>query len=164
LVGHSLGGLLALDLKRRMPERLGRVVQIAPPNAGSVMADLKLIKWTLGPAIHDIRSAQPPELSDTVTADLGIIAGSASPLPCARAAGCTGVNDGIVSLDSAFALTAADLLTVRRSHFGLSVDRDVAAQCLAFLKTGNFLRSLDSLEVAEMLDAVLASPPKRIRH
>jgi triacylglycerol esterase/lipase EstA (alpha/beta hydrolase family) len=58
-VGYSMGGLLVRGVNSRYrPPNLGRVVQLAPPNQGSEVADFWknnfLFKWIFGPAGQDL--------------------------------------------------------------------------------------------------------------
>jgi triacylglycerol lipase len=80
-VGHSLGGIIIRSmLATAPPERIGRVVMLAPPNQGSTAAD----RWTrwLGWAMPHIRELRTDPRSTARTlslpagVDVGIIAGS----------------------------------------------------------------------------------------
>jgi len=54
-VGHSLGGILAKNLMKRLPpERRGRIVQLGAPNFGSEMADkAEILGPLMGPVLSE---------------------------------------------------------------------------------------------------------------
>lgn len=63
-VTHSLGGLVARALiASHPPQKLARVVMLAPPNRGSELADilfrLRLNRLVLGPVGPQLRTARP---------------------------------------------------------------------------------------------------------
>lgn len=82
-VTHSMGGIVLRQYlaTHRLPQ-LGRVVMLAPPNHGSVMADAlhdyKLFRLILGPAALELTTANssvPNTLNGLVNYPVGIIAG-----------------------------------------------------------------------------------------
>lgn len=89
IVTHSLGGLVARALiAAHRPQRLGRVVMLAPPNGGSELADLlirmRLDRIALGAAGAHLRTgrAMADEVAlGQVDYPLGIIAGDRALLP-----------------------------------------------------------------------------------
>ena len=145
-VGHSLGGLLIRGyLAEQRPARLGRVVQLGSPNAGSEVADVELegeldtfVREYVGPAGRALTTAEDGFPASLPPPDypLGVIAGTRSnpltdrwlPSP----------NDGLVSLASASATEVTDLWTVDASHWQLRNRKDVAERVVAFLRTGAF--------------------------
>lgn len=94
IVTHSMGGLVArVLLARHRPERLGRVVMLAPPNAGSEIADLlhrnPLYRGWFGPAGAQLVARRDEALSALlggVDFELGVIAGTRSALSAGVAA------------------------------------------------------------------------------
>ena len=142
-VGHSLGGLVIRGyLAESPPERLGRVVLLAPPNQGSRLADrvsghavgqrvLGPVGSALGTDSADIPATLPPP-----DYDLGIIAGSRSILPTGVLA-IPGPDDGIVGVDET-RLEGAPMIVLPRSHTFIMNSQRTAQAVVRFLRTGDF--------------------------
>lgn len=144
LVGHSLGGLMALMVALRAPPaNLGRVVQLGSPNSGSEVAELAGripgVPHLMGPVLaeleREVLSAAGP-----FGFELGCIAGDLPLIPMASIAGVKAPNDGTVAVKSALHPQATDVIVLRSSHGLLPFDPRVAKQVDAFLKTGRFER------------------------
>ncbi|QHQ35702.1 esterase/lipase family protein [Algicella marina] len=101
MVGHSLGGLLALHLMSRVePSRRGRIVQLGSPNLGSPLASkFNALELLLGPILRDLERGSTPD----TRLDVAAIAGTAGPSALNAVSGLSGPNDGIVTVRSAFA-------------------------------------------------------------
>lgn len=144
LVGHSLGGLLALLLAlRQPPPNLGRVVQVGSPNGGAEAAALAArvpgAPRLMGPVLSQL---DRKVLSDAGPFDfpLGCIAGDLPLVPVARLAGAREPNDGMVTVRSALHPAATDRIVLTSAHPLLPFDPRVARQVDAFLRTGRFAR------------------------
>jgi triacylglycerol lipase len=144
-VAHSMGGLVVrLYLQEHKPVNLGRVVLLAPPNAGSLVADRlsrsALCRWLIGPNLSRLGTSTADAIAPKLAApdyEVGIIAGNTSINPV-FSRWQNGANDGAVSVDSARLAGTRDFLVVPYSHT-LMLWRDAtAAQVLAFLRTGRF--------------------------
>lgn len=142
LVGHSLGGLLALDLAGQglgARLRLGRIVCLGTPLRGSavarVLAGLLPLRWILGEARQRLCAGLdglPPG------AEVGQIAGR---LPVGLGVLIPGLerpHDGTVAVRETLIDGLADHATVRTSHSGLLLSDQVARLVAAFLETGRF--------------------------
>ena len=84
-VTHSMGGLVAArylnDFRASIPVgKMGRVVMLAPPNAGSEVADLLSrfppYRWFYGPAGQELTTAARSAAIVAPHYELGVIAGS----------------------------------------------------------------------------------------
>lgn len=134
LVGHSMGGLIAVNLLRDPGElKIGRVVQIGSPNLGSALADrvhdVGIVRRICGPALKDLLAREgSPEEDDRIAA----IAGTAGwPSP-----GLVRPHDGTVSARSAHA-GAVHRATVPVIHSLLPLSQRVADLTARFLRTGH---------------------------
>jgi pimeloyl-ACP methyl ester carboxylesterase len=144
-VTHSMGGLVARAyLARHRPERLGRIVMLAPPNAGSELADLLhrnlLYRLWFGPAGAQLVTARDATLVGLLGAidyDLGVIAGTRSLYPLSSLL-LPRPNDGRVSVAATRVEGMADHLTLPVSHPLIVRDRIAIQQTLAFLQNGRF--------------------------
>lgn len=139
-VGHSLGGLMALELARAGHNRGdGRIVCLGTPLNGSavarVLAGLPPLRWTLGEARQWLCEGLAcwPE-----RATVGMIAGS---LPIgfgALMSALTPPHDGTVSVAETRSERLADHAVVHTSHTGLLLSEHVAAMTARFLACGRF--------------------------
>jgi hypothetical protein len=147
-ITHSLGGLVVRALiNADRPERLGRVVMLAPPHAGSELVDtlerLGLDRVVLGPASRYLRTTRPDTAEARLGAvdfDLGIIAGDRPLDPILPRLLIPGANDGKVSVAATRIAGMRDHIVLPVQHTMMVADRRVIAQTLAYLATGAFSR------------------------
>ncbi len=148
-VTHSLGGILARALiERRRPTRVGRVVQIAPPNGGSEIVDFlgetSLFAFVFGPTAVQLGTdagSFPNRLGRPDYA-LGVIAGRLTVNPVGSAM-LPGGDDGAVTIASAALEGAADFLLVDATHTFIMRNDEVIEQVVHFLRHGAFRRAQD---------------------
>lgn len=146
-VTHSMGGiLLRCHLRDHRVPNLGRVVMLAPPNAGSEVADRLRDTWFYralnGPAGRQLGTAGlPGELGPWPehAGALGIIAGNRSFNPL-FSSWIDGPDDGKVSVARARLAGMRDFLVVPYSHTWLMRRAAVLGQIEAFLRDGRFTR------------------------
>ena len=145
LVTHSMGGILArIWLARHRPARLGRVVMLAPPNAGSEIVD-RLGGWRLYRAINGPAGQQlgtglgsVPRSLPPVDYPLGIIAGTRGIEPFSLLL--PRPNDGKVAAAATGVAGMTDQILLPVTHTFLMNSPAVIAQVRAFLRDGRFQR------------------------
>jgi pimeloyl-ACP methyl ester carboxylesterase len=140
LVGHSLGGLIALEALRAAPDLpVSRVVCLGSPLRGSRTArQLAVHPWS-----RPLLGRSAGLLQDGLerwdgAAEVGMIAGDVE-----RGAGrlffrFDGVSDGTVGLDETRLPGLADHCIVHSSHTGLVFSAEAAEQAGHFLREGRF--------------------------
>ena len=140
LVGHSLGGIVALqcvDCVEELPP--GRIVCLGTPLTGSAAAR-GLLEWPLG---AQMLGFSMQALLDGVaewngTREVGVIAGC---LPHGLGAHLThfeGAHDGTVAVDETRLPGITDHCVVQATHTGLLLSAAAARQTVAFLENGRF--------------------------
>ena len=148
IVGHSLGGVLALRMLAKDPDALpGRVVCLGSPLTGSRAADyLNAQVWAEDIIGHSLSAGVVRSNASDWAAhvceqrEIGVIAGNV-PLGFGRlVADFREDNDGSVGVSETRLQGVADHLVMAVSHKGMLVSSDVADQAGSFLKRGEFLR------------------------
>jgi pimeloyl-ACP methyl ester carboxylesterase len=147
-VTHSMGGiLLRCYLRDHALANLGRVVMLAPPNAGSELADRLIPTWLYrtvnGPAGQELGTAGLPGTLGPWPAgagELGIIAGDRSLNPL-FSSWLPGPDDGKVTVARARLTGQTDFIILHSSHTWLAWRGEVIAQIQAFLRSGRFTRA-----------------------
>jgi len=143
-VTHSLGGIIVRLYLKKHPNKKTRVVMIAPPNQGSILADkLKnnvLISTLLGPSIFEL--GKNPEKSvpltlGTIDFELGIIAGTKSIYPFFSKK-IPGKDDGIVSVEETKLKNMKDFIEINSSHSFIMNNEETIKQTIHFLNYGYF--------------------------
>lgn len=142
LVGHSLGGLVALRLAERLPDlELGHVVLLGSPVNGSqaarAFARWPVAHWMLGqlPTTELLADEQRRWTRGT---PLGVIAGTRS-MGLGRFVGhLREPNDGTVTVDETRLAGATEHLALQVSHMGMLLSEEVASLVANFLRTGTF--------------------------
>lgn len=149
-VGYSLGGLMIRGLiSRHRPSNLGRVVQLAPPNQGSEVADFWknnfLFKWIFGPAGQELgaREKSFARILGPVDFELGVIAGNRTWDPISSAM-IQGPDDGKVSVESTKVVGLTDHIVIPATHTFIIYNRVAWNQIVYFLKYGKFNRTSES--------------------
>ena len=139
-VGHSLGGLIALQTLRHQPSLIeGRVVCLGSPLRGSAIA--RALSNFPGGSFFLGRNV--PMLRDGIerwdgTQQVGAIAGRL-PIGLGVAFGGLSVpHDGTVSVEETQLPGLTDHGVVAASHTGLLFSEDAAKQTAAFLRDGRF--------------------------
>jgi len=140
VVGHSMGGLVALHALRVDPQApVGRVLCLGSPLCGSGAAE-KLSGFRLSNLYfgHSRRILLEGCTTWPQGIEVGMIAGS-SPHGLGRFFGrFEGEHDGTVAVEETRAPGLSDHLVVRNSHMGMLLAREVAAQAVRFLRGGAF--------------------------
>jgi pimeloyl-ACP methyl ester carboxylesterase len=146
LVGHSLGGLVVLDmLVRHRDPRLGRVVLMGAPCSGSNSAGVLLripgLAAIVGRSLRDWLAMPPPELPAGI--EIGVIAGTRGLGFGRLLPGLAQPNDGMVAVGETQLPQASDAITLPVGHSEMLFSRSCLEQALAFLVNGQFKRKLD---------------------
>ena len=149
LVGHSLGGLIALEALRGAPESaVSRVVCIGSPLRGSATARrVAASSWSrplLGRSAGLLQGGL--ERWDGAAA-VGMVAGDVPRGMGRLFSRFEGGSDGTVGLDETCLPGLADHCIVHNTHTGLVFSRQAVAQTAHFLRHGRFER--DSEHVVE---------------
>jgi pimeloyl-ACP methyl ester carboxylesterase len=137
IVGHSLGGVIALQALCEMPTLpVARVVCLGSPLRGSGAAvHLPLARWLLGRSAALLCQGLPCWQG---RAEVGVIAGRL-PLGVGALLGhLQGPHDGTVAVEETRIEGLADHVVVPASHSGLLFSGEAAAQTVAFLRAGRF--------------------------
>jgi alpha-beta hydrolase superfamily lysophospholipase len=146
-VTHSMGGIVVRLWLRDQPPpaNLGRIVMLAPPNAGSEVSDhldaFPPFRWFTGANGRRL-GTRPDALPRTLgawptRAPLGVIAGDRSLNPF-FSAWLPGANDGKVTVAATHLAGETDHVVVHHSHTWLGWSRDTIEQVKTFLRTARF--------------------------
>lgn len=144
-VGHSLGGLVILDMLMQTPDpRLRRVVLLGTPcidsHCARRLSGVTGMPALLGRSIGEWLSRAPGiTVAPQSAVEVGVLAGTRSVglgrvvpgLPCP--------NDGVVALAETRLPGAADFIALPLAHSQMLASRRCAAQVAAFLETGRFV-------------------------
>ncbi len=143
-VTHSMGGILIrFYLSQHDIEHLGRVVMLAPPNAGSELVDrlskLQLFHLIHGPAARQLGTdaSSLPNSLGPVNYEVGIIAGNRS-LNLLYSALIPGEDDGKVSTRNTRLEGMADFIVLPYAHSFMMNRPQVIKQTITFLQQGKF--------------------------
>ncbi len=142
VVGHSLGGLLALEAVRGEPSLpVARIACLGTPLCGSAVAE-RMSRHAL-PALYLGRSsvllgrgcvALPPGV------EVGMVAGRRPRGLGALVARFEGAHDGTVAVDETRVPGLADHVVIDASHSGLLFSAEAVRQVAGYLARGSFPR------------------------
>ena len=146
-VGHSLGGLLLLQMLAEHPEpRAGRVLLMGSPYhasyAASKLARITLGRWLIGRSMRQWLEQKAPACPQQH--EVGSIAGCLSLGIGKLLGGLPYPNDGVVAVEETRLPAASDHVVLNVSHTGMLFSAGVARQVCAFLRQGHFLHYPES--------------------
>ncbi|PTR06178.1 alpha/beta hydrolase family protein [Nitrosospira sp. Nsp5] len=143
-IGHSLGGLLVLQMLAEYPQqRIGRVILAGSPYNGSrVATKLSRIapgRYILGRSMPQWLSQEIPERNDQC--ELGVIAGHKSIGGGRLISRLPHPNDGVVAVEETKMPGTSDEIVLNVSHSGMLLSAVLVRQACSFLRVGHFLRN-----------------------
>lgn len=146
-VGHSLGGLLVLQMLAHYPEpRTCRVVLVGSPYRGNVVASKlarrALGRWLIGRSVAQWLDQKAPTCTDRYA--VGVIAGCGRLGMGTLIGGVPRPNDGVVAVEETRVPDASDHIVLKVNHTSMLLSARLARQTCAFLQNGHFLRPLES--------------------
>lgn len=129
-ITHSMGGIVVrFFLNNNKLENLGRIIMLAPPNQGSLQADVfshsRIVNTVLGPALKQLKSGEEAwraSLND-IDAEIGIIAGK---------------YDAKVFVEQTKLKNMKDFLILPKFHTFITRGRRVNSAIENFLEKGKF--------------------------
>ncbi len=143
-ITHSLGGiLLRVMLADEVPWQTGRIVMLAPPNAGSEIIDWAaqhdLLRRVIGPAGAALGSGGLPCQLSSLPSDVeaAVIMGNRSSLPIFRKL-LSQENDGIVSAEKGRIEGLRGCSIIEADHTFIQMHPETIRLSLHFLKTGEW--------------------------
>jgi pimeloyl-ACP methyl ester carboxylesterase len=142
LVGHSLGGLVILNMLAQFPApRVKRVVLLGSPCAGSHCASVLLgtpvLSGIAGRSLRDAVERGTWKLPENV--EIGVLSGSRGIGLGRLIPGLPRPNDGVVSIEETRLAGCRDAITLPVSHSGMLVSPSCSLQIARFLKSGHFV-------------------------
>ena len=142
LVGHSLGGVLALQMLNLFPtDRVRRIICLGSPLVDSSTAR-HLMRWSLGRKAvgRTLRDGvvRQPLVSADGNREIGVIAGSVAIGLGAMLGKLEAPNDGVVSVRETRLPGVTDHIVLPVNHIGLVFSSKVADQTANFLRFGTF--------------------------
>ena len=157
-VTHSMGGIVARAYLGRSPGRGRRLVQLAPPNEGSHLADRmrRVPLLSRVPAFFDLGrgvSERKTDLPRLEGVEVGVIAG-ASFGPWLSHPG-----DGIVAVEETYLPEAQDWIVLPHFHTLIMNGRDTWANVLHFFAEGSFRPEATRLQREEDGSVVRVGAP-----
>ena len=130
IVAHSMGSIVTRQaFLHSHPDRMQRVVMLAPPNQGSPVA--KFLARRIAPFCHTLGQLSDAEgsfvrqLPEPDGLEIGVIAAS---------------YDHVIPYPNSSLRCLADRVTVFSGHNGLLIRRSCFRQVVQFLNTGRFAR------------------------
>jgi pimeloyl-ACP methyl ester carboxylesterase len=143
-IGHSLGGLLILQMLHEFPEnRVGRIILAGSPyNACRVATKLarrSLGRYILGRSMLQWLGQTPP--LNNPAYDIGVIAGCKGIGGGRLISRLASPNDGVVAVEEADIAFARDRVVLDVNHSGMLVSAELARQACSFLRYGYFLHN-----------------------
>ncbi len=146
-IGHSLGGLLVLQMLAEFPEqRTGRIILVGSPyngsNAAAKLLRMGLGQYILGRSMLQWLEQKAPE--HHAQYELGVIAGRKS-IGCGRLISrLPPPNDGVVTVGETQIPNISDQVVLNVSHSGMLLSAELAFQACSFLRSGHFLHDPES--------------------
>lgn len=143
VIGHSLGGLIALEALRQMPDAaVSRVVCLGSPLRGSLTArNVAASAWTKPLLGRSAALLQAGVARWDGPAALGVVAGDVAQGMGRLFTRFDAASDGTVALEETRLPGIADHCVVHCGHTGLVFSPEAAVQAAHFLRAGCFLRS-----------------------
>ena len=146
-IGHSLGGLLVMQMLAEYPEiRVGRIVLAGSPchssYAASKLARMGLGRYLIGRSMLQCLRQKVPKCADWY--EVGSIAGCKSLGAGRLLGGLPSPNDGVVAVEETRMSGTSDQIVLNVSHSGMLLSTSVAYQVCMFLRHGYFFHNSGS--------------------
>jgi len=143
-IGHSLGGLLVMQMLAEYPEpRAGRIVLAGSPchasYVASKLARMGLGRYLIGRGMLQCLRQKVPECADRY--EVGSIAGCKSLGGGRLFGGLPSPNDGVVAVEETRMPGTSDQIVLNVSHSGMLLSTSVAYQICMFLRHGYFFHN-----------------------